>query len=122
MASTSQDCLDFRTPSKKRAASPLSSPSSISTNSTSTKQRSITENSNTNDETITTIKMEEGNDEVKVFSVSTIKKHEPDDDVDVDGIEDRLSPVVEEPVSPNRSIITILFIYANVFKVKSYEK
>ena len=43
--------------------------------------------------------MEEGNDEVKVFSASTIKKNEPDDDIDVDGIEDRLSPVVEEPVS-----------------------
>jgi hypothetical protein len=43
--------------------------------------------------------MEDGNDEVKVFSASTIIKNEPDDDIDVDGIEDRLSPVVEEPVS-----------------------
>lgn len=47
--------------------------------------------------------MEDGTDEVKVFSASTIKKNEPDDDIDVDGIEDRLSPVVEEPTSPNKN-------------------
>ena len=40
------------------------------------------------------IKIEEGTDEVKVFSASTIQKNESDVD-----IEDRLSPVVEEPVS-----------------------
>ena len=48
--------------------------------------------------------MEEGNDEVKVFSASTMKKNEPDDDIDVDGIEDRLSPVVVEPVSERQSL------------------
>lgn len=92
------DFSRFHTPTKKKCStSPLSSPSSISTSSTHSKQRSITDNSN--DETITNIKMEEGNDEVKVFSASTLKKHEPDDDIDVDGIEDRLSPVIVEPVS-----------------------
>lgn len=100
MASPKLDSAQFHTPVKKqRAASPLASPSSTSTTSTHSKQRSVTGSSNnTNDETITTIKMEEGTDEVKVFSASTIKKNEPDDDIDVDGIEDRLSPVVEEPV------------------------
>jgi hypothetical protein len=100
MASPNVDSAQFQTPIKKRCSSPsLSSPSSISTTSTNPKQRSITNSSNNNDETITTIKMEDGNDEVKIFSASTIKKNEPDDDIDVDGIEDRLSPVVEEPVS-----------------------
>jgi hypothetical protein len=97
MASPKLDLLQFQTPTKKIPSSPsLTSPSSTSTRSTNSKQHSITDS---NDETITTIKMEEGNDEVKVFSASTIKKTEPDDDIDVDGIEDRLSPVVEEPVS-----------------------
>jgi hypothetical protein len=100
MASPNLDSVQFQTPIKKRCSSPsLSSSSSISTTSTNSKQRSITNSSNNNDETITTIKMEEGTDEVKIFSASTIKKNEPDDDIDVDGIEDRLSPVVEEPVS-----------------------
>lgn len=100
MASPNLDSAQFQTPKKKRCSSPaLSSPSSISTTSTNPKQRSITGSSNNNDETITTIKMEDGTDEVKVFSASTIIKNEPDDDIDVDGIEDRLSPVVEEPVS-----------------------
>ena len=54
------------------------------------------------DEIMRKIKVEEGTDEVKIFSASTILKHEPDDDVDVDGIEDRLSPLVEEPVSSIR--------------------
>jgi len=100
MASPKFDSTQFQTPVKKKCISPpLSSPSSISTTSTDPKQRSITGSSNTNDETITTIKMEDGNDEVKVSSASTIIKNEPDDDIDVDGIEDRLSPVVEEPVS-----------------------
>jgi hypothetical protein len=100
MASPTLESTQFQTPIKKKCSSPsLSSPSSISTTSTNPKQRSITDSSNNNDETITTIKMEDGNDEVKVFSASTIKKNEPDDDIDVDGIEDRLSPVVEEPVS-----------------------
>jgi hypothetical protein len=100
MASPKFDSTQFQTPVKKKCiSSPLSSPSSISTTSTDPKQRSITGSSNNNDETITTIKMEDGNDEVKVFSASTIIKNEPDDDIDVDGIEDRLSPVVEEPVS-----------------------
>lgn len=104
MASPKFDSKDFQASIvKKYASSPLSSPSSISTTSTNSKQRSITGSSNNNDETITTIKMEDGNDEVKVFSASTIKKNEPDDDIDVDGIEDRLSPVVEEPVSRNKS-------------------
>jgi hypothetical protein len=40
------------------------------------------------------IKLEEGTDEVKVFSQSTVQKNESDID-----IEDRLSPVIEEPVS-----------------------
>lgn len=100
MASPKHQSTDFQTPIKKKCSSPsISSPSSISTTSTNPKQRSVTDSSNNNDETITTIKMEDGNDEVKVFSASTIKKNEPDDDVDVDGIEDRLSPVVEEPVN-----------------------
>jgi hypothetical protein len=99
MASPNLDSARFQTPTKKRPSPSPSSPSSISTTSTNPKQRSITGSSNTNDETITTIKMEDGTDEVKVFSASTIKKAEPDDDIDVDGIEDRLSPVVEEPVS-----------------------
>ena len=100
MATPNLDPAQFLTPIKKRSSSPtLTSPSSISTTSTNPKQRSITDSSNNNDETITTIKMEDGTDEVKVFSASTIKKAEPDDDIDVDGIEDRLSPVVEEPVS-----------------------
>ncbi|CAF2040532.1 unnamed protein product [Rotaria magnacalcarata] len=104
MASPKYQSTDFQTPIKKKCSpSPLSSPSSISTTSTNSKQRSITDSSNNNDETITTIKMEDGNDEVKVFSASTIKKNEPDDDIDVDGIEDRLSPVVEEPTSPNKN-------------------
>lgn len=104
MASAHLDPLQFQTPVKKRPSSPsLTSPSSISTTSTHSKQRSITGSSNNNDETITTIKMEDGTDEVKVFSASTIKKIEADDDIDVDGIEDRLSPVVEEPVSFIRS-------------------
>jgi hypothetical protein len=102
MASPHLDSAQFQTPIKKKCSSPsLSSPSSISTTSTNPKQRSITgsTSSTNNDETITTIKMEDGNDEIKIFSASTIKKNEPDDDIDVDGIEDRLSPVVEEPVS-----------------------
>lgn len=106
MATPNLDSAQFQTPVKKRCSSPaLSSPSSISTTSTNPKQRSITGSSSTNnnDDTITTIKMEDGTDEVKVFSASTIKKNEPDDDIDVDGIEDRLSPVVEEPTSPNKN-------------------
>jgi C1A family cysteine protease len=100
MASAKSEPLGFQTPIKKKCSSPsLSSPSSISTTSTNPKQRSITDDSNTNDETITTIKMEDGTDEVKIFSASTIKKNEVDDDIDVDGIEDRLSPVIQEPVS-----------------------
>ena len=104
MASAHLDPSQFQTPVKKRPSSPpLTSPSSISTTSTHSKQRSVTGSStNNNDETITTIKMEDGTDEVKVFSASTIKKIEADDDIDVDGIEDRLSPVVEEPVSSIR--------------------
>ncbi|CAF2492124.1 unnamed protein product [Rotaria sp. Silwood2] len=97
---------DFQTPVKKKcpSSSSISSPSSISTTSTNLKQRSITDSSsNNNDETITTIKMEGENDEVKIYSASTIKKNEADDDIDVDGIEDRLSPVVEEPTSPNKN-------------------
>ena len=105
MASPKIDSTGFQTPTKKKfLTSPLTSPSSISTTSTHSKQRSITDNSTNNDETITTIKMEEGTDEVKVFSASTFKKNEPDDDVDVDGIEDRLSPVVEEPVRQSKQI------------------
>ncbi|CAF3948277.1 unnamed protein product [Rotaria magnacalcarata] len=46
------------------------------------------------------IKVEDGTDEVKIFSASSIDKHESDDDVD---IEDRLSPVVEEPASPSKT-------------------
>ena len=61
-------------------------------------------------QTITTIKMEDGNDEVKIFSASSIKKNEPEDDIDVDGIEDRLSPVVEEPVSTLFSLNQIQFL------------
>jgi hypothetical protein len=100
MATSNLDPSQFHTPIKTRCSSPaLSSPSSISTTSTHLKQRSITDSSNNNDETITTIKMEDGTDEVKIFSASTIKKNEPDDDIDVDGIEDRLSPVIQEPVS-----------------------
>jgi hypothetical protein len=48
----------------------------------------------TTDNTTIKIKIEEGTDEVKVFSASSIQKNESDVD-----IEDRLSPVVEEPVS-----------------------
>ncbi|CAF1555906.1 unnamed protein product, partial [Adineta steineri] len=32
-----------------------------------------------------------------------IKKNDPDDDIDVDGIEDRLSPVIETPTSPDKN-------------------
>lgn len=80
MATPNLDSSQFQTPVKKRCSSPaLSSPSSISTTSTNPKQRSITGSSSTNnnDETITTIKMEDGTDEVKVFSASTIKKMNP---------------------------------------------
>ncbi|CAF0921752.1 unnamed protein product [Rotaria sp. Silwood1] len=106
MASPQFQSTDFQTPVKKKcsSSSSISSPSSISTTSTNPKQRSITDSSsNNNDETITTIKMEDGNDEIKIYSASTIKKNEPDDDIDIDGIEDRLSPVVEEPTSPNKN-------------------
>lgn len=100
MASVKLESSSFQTPMKKKGtASPVSSPSSVSTASTKSKQRTITDESSANDDTITSIKMEEGNDEVKVFSASTLKKNEPEDDIDVDGIEDRLSPVVVEPVS-----------------------
>ncbi|CAF0721243.1 unnamed protein product [Adineta steineri] len=105
MASPTFDQTQFQTPIKKcPISSSPSSPSSISTTSTDPKQRSITGSSsnNTNDETITTIKMEDGTDEIKIFSASTIKKNDPDDDIDVDGIEDRLSPVIETPTSPDK--------------------
>lgn len=52
------------------------------------------QNSTIDNETIKNIKVEDGADEIKIFSASSINKNEPDD---VD-IEDRLSPVVEEPV------------------------
>ncbi|CAF1462904.1 unnamed protein product [Adineta steineri] len=106
MASPTFDQTQFQTPIKKcPISSSPSSPSSISTTSTDPKQRSITGSSsnNTNDETITTIKMEDGTDEIKIFSASTIKKNDPDDDIDVDGIEDRLSPVIETPTSPDKN-------------------
>jgi hypothetical protein len=116
MASPKLELLHFQTPVKKNPRSPsLSSPSSISTTSTNSKQHSITDS---NDETITTIKMEEGTDEVKVFSASTIKKIEPDDDIDVDGIEDRLSPVVEEPVSLIILFNIHHFFFSNLDKSK----
>ena len=51
---------------------------------------------------------------LKSFSASTIKKIEPDDDIDVDGIEDRLSPVVEEPVS---LINFMLQKYSSIFLI-----
>ena len=109
MTSAKLQSIDFQTPIKNKcSSSPLSSPSSTTATSTNSTRRSITDS---NDETITTIKMEDGNDEVKVFSASTIKKNEPDDDIDVDGIDDRLSPVVEEPVSLVFSLGQINFLY-----------
>jgi hypothetical protein len=104
MISSTLQLSNFQTPIKNQCSPPVSSPSSISTTSTNSKQRSITDDDN-HDETITKIKIEEGTDEVKIF---TIQKHDPDDDVDIDGIEDRLSPVVVEPVSFSH-IITINF-------------
>ncbi|CAF1116436.1 unnamed protein product [Adineta steineri] len=61
-----------------------------STNQSSSKKKSLPTNDNK-------IKTEAENDEIKIFSASSILKNEPDAD-----IEDRLSPVVEEPTSPNR--------------------
>ncbi|CAF1047701.1 unnamed protein product [Adineta steineri] len=61
-----------------------------STNQSSSKKKSSPTNDNK-------IKTEAENDEIKIFSASSILKNEPDAD-----IEDRLSPVVEEPTSPNR--------------------
>ena len=62
--------------------------------STTSKQHTLID-----DETVAKIKIEDGADEIKIFSASTILKNEPDDD-NAD-IEDRLSPVVEEPVRLN---------------------
>ncbi|CAF1677725.1 unnamed protein product, partial [Didymodactylos carnosus] len=46
----------------------------------------------------------EGGDEVKIFTSSAVNEANgqttDDDDIDVDGIDDRLSPVVVEPASP----------------------
>ena len=57
--------------------------------STSSKQHTIID-----DEIRRKVKTEESTDEVKIFSALAIPKNESDVD-----IEDRLSPVVEEPVS-----------------------
>ena len=75
-----------------------SSNSSPSSSSSSRKQRTCSEDSQSGDEMTMTIKVEDLTDEVKIFSASTLLKHEVEDEVDVDGIEDRLSPVVDEPV------------------------
>lgn len=78
-------------------SSPPESPSSPSSSRSSSPASSVS------DEPTIRIKTEDGTDEVKVFSASTNLKKEIEDDVDVDGIEDRLSPVVEEPVSPTKA-------------------
>lgn len=79
-----------------------------SSSSTNPKEQSIV-----NDKMTTKIKIEDGTDEIKVFAASTIDNNESDNDQndDVD-IEDRLSPVVEEPVKHhyklNKLLVNIL--------------
>ncbi len=71
---------------------------------TSSKKKCSSTNSNQNDKI--KIKIEDENDEIKIFSASAIQKNEVDGD-----IEDRLSPVVEEPVSFIKYEIPKLFVF-----------
>jgi hypothetical protein len=83
-----------------------SSSCSSSAGSPASKQRTLSANSQPDDEPRVHNKLEDGTDEIKIFSASTTLKQEIDDDVDVDGIEDRLSPVVDEPVN----FVDMLFV------------
>ncbi|CAF3576123.1 unnamed protein product [Rotaria sp. Silwood1] len=51
------------------------------------------------------VKIEDELDEIKIFSVSTVHNNESDDEPDYRqfDIEDRLSPVVDEPTSPKKT-------------------
>lgn len=80
----------------------LSTHSSSSSVSSPSKERTYSGESQSSDEPTITIKTEDPSDEVRIYSASTLLKTEVEDDVDVDGIEDRLSPVVEEPSSPTK--------------------
>jgi len=94
--STSPPASNIETPVKNKRRRQSSSTSSATTLNRRTS--SVSQSETTISET----------DEVKIFTAIKTENDPNDDDVDVDGIDDRLSPVVVEPTSPLKQASELL--------------